>query len=53
MGSRWKCLLCGRDCFDRPHQPHRCVGGMRKRFRAAAKALGLASVFVRSEGRPA
>jgi len=28
--ARWKCMLCGRDRFDRK-QPHKCVGGFRKR----------------------
>ncbi len=30
MKIKFKCLICGRCNFDRP-QPHRCVGGFRKR----------------------
>lgn len=27
---KYKCLKCGRKNFDRPNQPHNCVGGFRK-----------------------
>ena len=28
----YRCPLCGRDKFDRPYQPHNCVGGFRKKL---------------------
>lgn len=28
--QKWQCLICGRDKFNRT-QPHRCIGGFRKR----------------------
>lgn len=27
----WTCPICGRDRFDKKYQPHRCIGGFRKR----------------------
>ena len=31
----YRCLLCGRNKFQRPYTPHNCVGGFRKNFRKA------------------
>jgi hypothetical protein len=45
---RWTCLLCGRDKFDRPGQPHNCTGGFRKRFKAEAARCGLDNAWVQT-----
>lgn len=29
---RYRCPICKRDKFDRPYQPHKCVGGYRKKL---------------------
>jgi hypothetical protein len=42
----YKCVLCGRSKFTKPGEPHKCVGGYRKRFKAAAKARGIPSCFI-------
>lgn len=44
---KWMCRLCGRDKFARPGEPHKCVGGFRKRFKAAARAMGWADCWRR------
>lgn len=36
----WTCKLCGRNKFQRPGQPHKCVGGFRKNFKKAARLRG-------------
>lgn len=46
--SHWTCLLCGRNKFARPGQPHRCGGQYRKRFNRSAKQLGFDKPFVPS-----
>jgi hypothetical protein len=46
--SFWTCLLCGRSKFTWPGQPHRCLGGTRKRFKAEAKRRGLENAFIPS-----
>lgn len=45
---RWTCLLCGRDKFSRPGQPHLCGGVFRKRFKAEAARRGLANAWVQT-----
>ena len=45
---RWTCLLCGRDKFSRPGEPHRCLGGFRKRFKAEAARRGLDNAWVQT-----
>jgi hypothetical protein len=45
---KWKCLLCGRDKFSRPHEPHRCISGtVTKNFRKMGRMAGLNRVFRR------
>lgn len=43
---RWKCVLCGRNKFTSPGQPHRCNGQFRKRFKRAAELLGYSNAFI-------
>jgi len=39
---RYRCLLCGRQGFTRPGEPHRCIDGQyRKRFKKEAKKRGI------------
>ena len=45
---RWTCLLCGRDKFDRPGQPHKCTSGFRKRFKAEAARRGIDNAWVQT-----
>jgi len=45
-GRFWTCVLCGRNKFSRPGQPHRCSGGYRKNFKRAAKLKGIPNCFV-------
>ena len=45
---RWTCLLCGRDKFSRPGQPHKCTGGFRKRFKAEAARRGIDNAWVQT-----
>lgn len=36
--TRFICPDCGRNKFDRPHQPHNCTGGFRKKWSKIWKA---------------
>jgi len=45
--ERYRCMLCGRDRFTSPGQPHVCNGNFRKRFRRVAKLRGIENAFVR------
>lgn len=44
--KKWTCVLCGRDKFSRPGQPHHCSGGYRKNFKRAARLKGIPNCFV-------
>ena len=52
-GTRWRCRLCGRVmCMAKGahSQPHKCVGGYRKRFGKAARQRGWDNCFERWHG---
>jgi len=45
----WTCLLCGRDRFTRPGQPHICGGQYRKNFKKAARLAGMSNCWKETE----
>ncbi len=49
----FKCLLCGRDKFSRPGEPHKCWHGFTKRFKKAAAQAGLANAFKKNQAEEA
>ncbi len=52
MNERWKCLLCGRDKFNHPGQPHYCNGEFRvHHFNRDAKRKGLEKAFARIDNK--
>lgn len=42
----WTCRICLRSKFTRPGQPHKCVGGRRKRFSKYARMKGWDSCWI-------